>query len=104
MSKISRLKVPCYALQGLKYKALTNVECKSEVNMYYETIESDLSLSPEHDRVFDNVDLIEGLVISEIINPNKTLNTKLIVNLVTPTRIYREKLKIKNAYKDKTKG
>ena len=50
MSKISRLKVPCYALQGLKY--------------------------------------------SGIIKSNKTLNTKLIVNLITPIKIYREKIKL----------
>ena len=60
MIKISRLKVPCYALQGLKY--------------------------------------------SEISKPNKTLNTKLIVNLITPTKTYREKLKLKNIYDDKIKG
>lgn len=50
MSTIGRLKVPCYALQGLKY--------------------------------------------SEIINSNKTLNTKLIINLITPVKIYKEKLKL----------
>ena len=60
MSTINRLKVPCYALQGLKYKSL--------------------------------------------IEPNKTLKTKILVNSITPTTTYTQKIKLKNLYENKIVG
>ena len=104
MSTINKLKVPCSVLQGLSFNSLLYNIKNNKATIYCETIATNLDDSFEHDRVFNDVDLLEDMNLDDIESPNKTIKTKVNINDIKPTRIYKDKIKLGNKYNNKVKG
>ena len=104
MSTINKLKAPCSVLQGLSFNSLLYNIKDSKATIYCETIATNLDDSFEHDRVFNDVDLLEDMNLDDIESPNKIIKTKVNINDIEPTRIYKDKIKLGNKYNDKIKG
>ena len=85
-STINKLKVPCKA------------------TIYCETIATNLDKSFEHDKVFNDVDLLEDMNLDDIESPNKAIKTKVNINTIKPTTIHKDKIKLGNKYNNKVKG
>ena len=104
MSTINRLKVPCSALQGLLFDSISSNISQNNVTVCYETIETNLESSLEHDKTFDDIDLLEDMNIDDIESPNKNIKARIDINTIRPTTIYRDKVKLHDKYNDKIKG
>lgn len=104
MSTINKLKVPCSVLQGLSFNSLLYNIKYSKATIYCETIVTNLDDSFEHDRVFNDVDLLEDMNLDDIESPNKAIKTKVNINDIKPTTIHKDKIKLGNKYNNKVKG
>ena len=104
MSTINKLKAPCSVLQGLSFNSLLYNIKDNKATIYCETIVTNLDDSLEHDRVFNDVDLLEDMNLKDIESPHKVIKTKVIINDIKPTTIHKDKIKLGNKYNDKVKG
>lgn len=104
MSTVNKLKVPCSVLQGLSFNSLLYNIKNSKATIYCETIATNLDDSFEHDRVFNDVDLLEDMNLDDVELPNKAIKTKVNINDIKPTTIYKDKIKLGNNYNNKVKG
>lgn len=104
MSTINKLKVPCSVLQGLSFNSLLYNIKNSKATIYCETIVTNLDDSFEHDKVFNDVDLLEDMNLDDVELPNKAIKTKVNINTIKPTTIYKDKIKLGNEYNNKVKG
>ena len=104
MRTIKKKKAPCSVLQGLSFNSLLYNIKDNKATIYCETIATNLDEAFEHDRVFNDVDLLEDMNLDDIESPNKAIKTKVNINDIKPTRIYKDKIKLDNKYNDKIKG
>ena len=104
MSTINKLKAPCSVLQGLSFNSLLNNIKDSKATIYCETIATNLDEAFEHDRVFNDGDLLEEMNLDVIESPNKAIKTKVNINDIKPTTIHKDKIKLGKKYKNKVKG
>ena len=104
MSTINKLKAPCSVLQGLSFNSLSSNISHNKATIYCETIETNLDESLEHDRVFNDVDLLEDMNLDVIESPNKSIKTKVNINTIKPTTIHKDKIKLGNKWNNKVKG
>ena len=104
MSTINKLKAPCSVLQGLSFNLLSSNISHNKATIYCETIVTNLDESLEHDRVFNDVDLLEDMNLDDIESPNKAIKTKVNINNIKPTTIHKDKIKLGKKYNNKVKG
>ena len=104
MSTINKLKVPCSVLQGLSFNSLLYNIKNNKATIYCETIATNLDEAFEHDRVFNDVDLLEDMNLDDVESSNKAIKAKVNINDIKPTRIYKDKIKLGNKYNNKVKG
>ena len=104
MSTINKLKVPCSVLQGLSFNSLLYNIKDSKATIYCETIVTNLDDSFEHNRVFNDVDLLEDMNLDVVESPNKAIKTKMNINDIKPTTIHKDKIKLGNKWNNKVKG
>ena len=104
MSTINKLKAPCSVLQGLSFNSLSSNISHNKATIYCETIVTNLDEAFEHDRVFNDVDLLEDMNLDDVELPNKAIKTKVNINDIKPTTIHKDKIKLGNKYNNKVKG
>ena len=104
MRSINKFKVPCSVLQGLNFNSLLYNIKDNKTTIYCETIATNLDDSFEHERVFNDVDLLEDMNLDDVESPNKAIKTKVNMNDIKPTTIHKDKIKLGNKYNDKVKG
>ena len=104
MSTINKLKAPCSVLQGLSFNSLLSNIKNNKATIYCETIATNLDDSFEHNRVFNDVDLLEDMNLDDVELPNKAIKTKVNINDIKPTTIHKDKIKLGSKYNNKVKG
>lgn len=104
MNTVNRVNIPCSVLQGLRFDKITLSEDKDKAINNISTKCEDMIDNNEYDRVFGNIDIIDGMKIGamEISKDSVTLKTKL--KSFVPIKSYSSKLKIINVYENKVKG
>ena len=103
-NNINKLKVECNILEGLRMELLENSLMKNNTRIYSTTKCEDLSEHFEFDRVFNNIDVIENMLIRVMEKPHVTKKLKLKVKTYIPIKRYINKLTLLEKYENKIKG
>ena len=103
-NNINKLKVECNILEGLRMELLENSLMKNNTRIYSTTKCEDLSEHFEFDRVFNNIDVIENMLIRVMEKPHVTKDIKVKIKAFKPIKVYKNKLTLLEKYENKIKG
>lgn len=104
MNTINKLKVRCNILEGLKLEILENSVMNNKTNICCHTIDQNLEEHFEFDRVFNNIDIIEGMLIGVMEKPHKSKKLKIRLNSIKAIKTYANRLVLLDKYENKIKG
>ena len=101
---VSKLSVQCKLLEGLRMELLEESIMSNKTRIYSSTKCENLEEHFLFDRVFNNVDVIEDMLISVMEKPRITKDTKVKIKAFKPIKVYKNKLTLLEKYENKIKG
>lgn len=104
MNTVNRIKVPCSALEGLIFDKIIVSEDKDKAINNVSTKCENMTENNEYDRVFGNIDAIDGMRIGTMEISKDDVSLKGNLKSFVPIKSYSGKLKIINIYENKVKG
>lgn len=104
MNTILKNTVACNILEGLQMRFLEYSILENKSRALYTTTKEDLSYGFEHDRVFNNVDIVENMIVGIMESPHKIRNTEIKVKSFKPIKRYENGIKVLMKYDMNIKG
>ena len=104
MNTIEKLMCEVQLLDGLEMHILENSYRKKRCRVHTTTHDEDLEDNFEFDRVFNNVDVIEGMDVSVMEKPHKNRSIRYTIKSLVPTTEYDNKIVVLENYEEKIKG
>lgn len=103
MNTILKIRQTVKTIDGLKiYKLQDSLEDERLVSYSYSD-KTDLSEYAEHDRVFNDVDVIEELLVDKMETPNVISNLEYKTSCHVPITTYKNTIKLLCDYQNKLK-
>lgn len=103
-NNIDKITVECNILEGLRMELLENSLMENKTRIYSQTIDENLEDNFVFDRVFNNIDVIEDMLIGVMEKPHRNKTLKYKIKSFAPIKTYKNKLTLLEKYEEKIKG